>query len=125
MLGEEPDLQLVAAQDVAHEQVVRAPVLGLLGRLDRLADLRDEVSWASQSPVDHDRDLFGAVGRARDRRQLGRVARVADGDAAEALDPLGEGVDDLVLLLGVLVEEQMELVERRVQGGACNGRRAF
>ena len=41
------------------------------------------------------------------------MARVADGDAAEALDPLGEQVDQLELLLGVLVEQQVELVEGR------------
>ena len=39
----------------------------------------------AQRPVDHDRDLFRAVGRSFDRRQLGRVTRVADGDPARAL----------------------------------------
>ena len=41
-----------------------------------------------QRPVDHDRDLFGAVRRTRDGRQLRGIARVADSDTAEALDAL-------------------------------------
>ena len=32
VLGDEPDLELMGAQDVAHQQVVGAPVLGFLGR---------------------------------------------------------------------------------------------
>ena len=71
------------------------------------------ISCACERPIDHDRDLLGAVGRPRDRGQLGRMARVADGDAAEALDALGEQVDELELLLGVLVEQEVELVEGR------------
>ena len=41
------------------------------------------------------------------------MARIADGDAAEALDALGDQVDQLRLLLGVLVEQEVELVEGR------------
>ena len=91
-------------------------------------DLLDDRLVGAQRPVDHDRDLLGAIGRPLDRRQLGGVTRVADGDAAEALDPLGEEVDDLVLLLGVLVEQQVELVEgrarRRASDASCTARRA-
>ena len=113
VLRDEPDLQLVAAQDVAHQQVVRAPVGVLLGLVDRVADLLEDGLVGVERPMDHRRDVLGAVGRAIDRRQLGGVARVTDGDPAEALDPLGEQVDDLGLLLGVLVEQQVELVEGR------------
>jgi hypothetical protein len=41
------------------------------------------------------------------------VARIADADPAEHLDPLGERVYELGLLLVVLVEEEVELVEGR------------
>ena len=71
------------------------------------------VSCARERPVDHDRDLLGAVGRPLDRGQLGGMPRIADGDPAQALDALGEEVDELELLLGVLVEQQVELVEGR------------
>ena len=85
----------------------------LLGRGDRRADLLDDDLVRLERPVDHARDLLGAVGRPRDGRQLGRVARIADRDAAEALDALGEQVDQLGLLLVVLVEEQVQLIEGR------------
>ena len=41
------------------------------------------------------------------------MARVADADPAQHLDPLGDQVDELELLLGVLVEQQVQLVEGR------------
>ena len=41
------------------------------------------------------------------------MPRVADADPAEHLDALGEHVDQLELLLGVFVEQEMELVEGR------------
>ena len=47
------------------------------------------------------------------RVSLGYVAAHGDGDAAEKLDALGDGVDHLDLLVEVLVEEQMKLVEGR------------
>ena len=91
-----------------------------------VADLLDDRLVGAQHPVDHDRDRLGAIGRPRDRGQLGGVARVADGDATQALDPLGEQVDELELLLGVLVEQQVELVEGRARrpasGASCTAR---
>jgi len=66
-----------------------------------------------EQSMDHRRDVLGAVRRPFDRCQLGGVAGVADGDPAKALDPLGQEVDELELLPGVLIEEQMQLVERR------------
>ena len=45
---------------------------------------------------------------------FGAVAAHGDGDAAEELNALGDGVDDLYLLVEVLIEEEVELVE----GGA-------
>ena len=41
------------------------------------------------------------------------MARVADRDATEQLDALGEEIDERELLLGVLVEQQVQLVEGR------------
>ncbi len=82
-------------------------------RVDRVADLLDDRLVGVEQPVDHRRHVLGAVRRPVDRGQLGRVARVTDGDPAEALDSLGEQIDQLALLLGVLVEEQVELVEGR------------
>src|SRR5262249_31394524 len=41
------------------------------------------------------------------------VPRVADRDPAQRLNPLGDLVDQLILLLSVLIEQKMELVECR------------
>jgi hypothetical protein len=40
-------------------------------------------------------------------------AGVANGNAAQGLHPLGDLVDDLELLAGVFVQQQMQLVEGR------------
>src|SRR5436190_22668905 len=42
MLRDEPDLELVAAKDVAHQEVVRGPVRALLRGLDGGPDLLDD-----------------------------------------------------------------------------------
>ncbi len=51
-------------------------------------------------------------GGRSDARNLGNIVRHRDADATEQLYPLGNGVDQLHLLVEVLVEEQMQLVER-------------
>ena len=77
-----------------------------------LRTFRMIVSGCAERPVDHHRHLFGAVWRPLDGGLLDRVAWVADGDAAQALDA-SEEVDGLVLFVGVPVEQEMELVEGR------------
>ena len=52
-------------------------------------------------------------GRALDAGGFGYVAAHGDGDAAEELDALGDGVDHLDLLVEVLIEEEVKLVEGR------------
>ena len=66
-----------------------------------------------QQPRQHGRDFLDPVRRPRDAGDLGDVARIADGDAAQRLDALGDHVDQFELLAGVLVEEQVQLVEGR------------
>ena len=56
--------------------------------------------------------FFPAAGRTRNDRGFRDVRRHGDADAAEKLDPLGDRVHQFVLLAVVLIEEQMELVER-------------
>ena len=43
------------------------------------------------------------------------MPRISDGDPAERLDPFRKEIDELELLSGVLVEEQMQLVEGRTR----------
>ncbi len=54
---------------------------------------------------------FGTVRRPFDARELGGVARVANGDSAQAMDTLGEQVDELELLVRVFIEQPRKLVE--------------
>ena len=70
------------------------------------------ISWA-WSARDLHRHLFAAPGRTRDDRRLRHVGRHRERHAPERLDALGQRVDQLVLLLVVLVEEEMQRVERR------------
>jgi hypothetical protein len=49
VLGQEPHLHLVAAQDVTHQQIVAAEVLRLLGRLDAVRPFWMIVSCAASS----------------------------------------------------------------------------
>jgi hypothetical protein len=59
-------------------------------------------------------NLLAAAGRARDQgRRLRHVVRHRETHAAQRLDPLGDGVHQLALFSEVLVEEEVELVERR------------
>jgi hypothetical protein len=74
--------------------------------------LRDRVMRLEQA-AEHHGHFFGSVGRSRDTGEFGGMPRIADRDATQALDSLRKQVDELELLTGVLVEEQVELVEGR------------
>jgi len=65
-----------------------------------------------QRATNHDRGVLGTVWRPLDPRQLCSVPWISN-RAAQTLDALGEEVDQLELLTGVLVEGQVELVEGR------------
>src|SRR6266446_2389829 len=41
------------------------------------------------------------------------MTRITDGNSAERLDPLGDLIDQLDLLAGVFVQQEVELVESR------------
>jgi hypothetical protein len=113
VLGDEPDLQLVGAEDVAHHEVVRAPIAVLVRDVGRAPHALDDDLVRVEEAVEHDRHFFGAVRRTLDRRDLGDVTGVGDCDTTEGLDAFAHQVDEGQLLTGVLVEQQVELVERR------------
>ena len=89
VFGHEPHLELITAKDIAHQQVAGPGVPVLLGPLDGLADPQDRRLVRFEEAIDHNADRFRAVRSSGDGCQLGRVARVADGDPSEALDALG------------------------------------
>jgi len=113
VLADEPGLQLVGTEDVADDEVVGALVAGLAGIFgDVEAALNDDLV-GFEEPGDLDGHLFPAARRALNAGGFGHVAAHGDGDAAEELNALGDGVDHLDLLVEVLVEEEVELVEGR------------
>ena len=56
--------------------------------------------------------FFAAARRAGNQSRFRDVCRHGDADAAEKLDSFRDRVHEFVLLAVMLVEEQMELVER-------------
>ncbi len=66
-----------------------------------------------QQARDLDGHFLAAARRARNQRRLGNVRRHRDAHAAKELNPLGDEIDDLDLLVVMLVEQQMQLVEGR------------
>src|SRR5438445_329803 len=113
VFGDEPHLEFVRPQHVAHQQVVGPVVSALSGLPDPLADLLDDDLVSFQETAQHRGDLLHAVRRSRDGGDLRHVARIRDGHAAEGLHPLRHQVDERELLAGVLVQQEMQLVEGR------------
>ena len=114
MLADEPDLDLVRANDRAHEEVVRAVVAeasrfaGDGSRLDQDVFVRLEESLDSCTGTSS-RPRGGASSRVSSATSL----PMADRDASEELDALRQSVHEAGLLLGVLVEEQVKGIEAR------------
>jgi len=71
------------------------------------------ISCASSSLESCTGNLLAAAGRTRDQGRLRHVVRHRETHTAQRLDPLGDGVHQLALFSEVLVEEEVELVERR------------
>src|SRR5262245_33446386 len=111
VLGQEPHLHLVGADDVAHQQIVGAVIPGLVGLPGRSAGLGQDQLVRLEQAGDLDRNLLAAAWWSRDPGLLRDVRRHGHADPAEDLNPLGDEVDQLGLLAVVLVEEQVKLVE--------------
>src|SRR5215468_6576572 len=112
---DEPHLQFVSPDDVADQQIIGPIVARLGGATSHRAGFLDQDFVRVKQTRDLDRRLFAPAGRPRDERRLGDVVRHRDADTAEQLDTFRDRIDELVLLAGVLVEEQMELVEARTR----------
>ena len=114
MVADEPGLEFVGAEDIAHREIIGAVVSDLVGGFGDLVALLHDDLVGFEEARDLDRDLFAAARRSGDLGDFGCIAAHGDGDAAEQLDAFGDGVDDFYLLVEVLIEKEMELVE----GGA-------
>ena len=113
MLYQKPSLQLVGANNVGHDQIVRSVIPELLRLFRRIVCVSEDHLVSFQQARQHRRHLFTAVRRSGNPGDLRDMPRIADRDSAERLDPLCDLIDKLDLLTGMLIEEQMQLVERR------------
>ena len=104
MFGNEPDLQFVLANHVADDQIVRAIVTAFSRTPSHGTSFFQHDFVRMQQSRDLDGDLFAASWWSRNQRRLGDVVSHRDTHAAEQLDPLGDRIDRLVLLLVMLVE---------------------
>jgi hypothetical protein len=113
MVADEPGLKLVGAEDVADHQIIGPVVSDLVGGFGNVVALLHDELVGFEEAGDLDGNLFAAARRSWDPGDFGYIAAHGDGDAAEELDALGDGVDDFELFVEVLIEEQVELVEGR------------
>ena len=130
MFGNEPDLQLVAADYAADDQIIRAIVAAFSRATCHRACFLQHDLMRVQQPRNLNRYFFAPLRRSWNHRRLGHVVGHGDADAAEELDSLCDGIDQLVLLVMMFVEQQMQLIERRprhlpvvflVQVAQCHG----
>src|SRR5258705_8677171 len=73
VLGDEPDLRLVGADDLADQQVVGTVVTGFGGFAGHGAGLLEHDLMGVQQPGNLDRYLFAPPGRARDQGDLSDI----------------------------------------------------
>jgi hypothetical protein len=66
-----------------------------------------------KQPRQHRWNLFAAIRSTGDLGDLGDLPRVADRNTSERLHPFGDLVDQLILLIGMFVEQQMKLIKGR------------
>src|SRR6516164_7678845 len=83
VLGDEPDVHLVGADDAAHEQVVGAVVTCLGCAAREGARLAQHELVGAQQPRQLDRHVLAAARCARDAGRFRDVLRHRDADAAE------------------------------------------
>ena len=111
VFSQKPDVELVRAQDTAHEEIIRAVVPVVGGGLGRLPDFPDHDLVGLEQPRELNGRLLPATGRPGNAGGLGDIGGHRDAEASERLDSRGDVVDELHLLLAVFVEEPVKLME--------------
>src|SRR5947209_18808679 len=104
VLTEEPCLQFVSAQHVAHHHVIGPVIPDFISTISQLPTLSDYDLVRIQEPRNLNRHFFAPAWGALDLRGLGTVMRHSQWYSAEPLDALANGVHDLALLFDMLVE---------------------
>jgi len=105
VLGKEPHLHLVGAQDVADIEVV-GTVVPPFGGAERCVPGADQDVLVRLQQARHlHRYLFPAARRAFDLAHLGDVVRHGDRDTTQRLHAFRQLVDQIHLLRVVLIEQ--------------------
>src|SRR3984893_615491 len=112
MSGEKPDLQFIGPDHVAHEQVIRAIVSAVVSLLGHGPSFFQNMFVRFEEARNLHGDFFTPSGWTRNHSGFLHVRRHRQADASQQLNPLGNGVDELVLLAVMFVIQQMELIER-------------
>ena len=111
---DEPALQLVAAHDLADDHIIGAVIAGVGGQACQRARVEQDGFVGIKQARQLGDGRLASARRARDRRFIDHVLGQREGDAAQCLHALGQGVHDQDLVVVVLVKGQKQLVE----GGA-------
>ena len=78
MLGHEPDMQLVTAKDVTHQEIVGSPIPALLGLLDGAPDLNHRFDRSVAAP-----GRLSQVLVLTDGETTGETGSAADADSTD------------------------------------------
>ena len=113
MLGDEPDLQLIAPNDLADKQVVCPVVTGVGCPPCHSASLLQDNFMGMEQAGNLDGHFLASFWWTRNRCGIGDVGGDRNADAAEKLNTFSNLVDKIVLLLIMLVKQQVQLIERR------------
>src|SRR5947207_206185 len=113
MFTQKPSLKLIRTQNITNHHIVGPMVPDLVRLVRDLTAFADDHLVSIQQPRKHHRHLFPAPRWALDLRGLGHIRRHRDGQPAEQLNALGDGVHNFDLLAVMLVVKQMKLIESR------------
>src|SRR5437588_5395348 len=112
MLAEKPDLKFIPAQNIAHDEVIRAIVANRRGAARKRTALPDDDLMRVQQARKLHRHFFSATGRALDFSRFRYVGCHGDAHAAEKLNAFRDGIHKFHLLGEMLVEQQVKLIKR-------------
>ena len=105
MLGQEPDLHFVGADQLADNQVGSAVVAGIIGLAGRLMGLFENGLVGLQQPRDLHGRFLATAGRTRQASRFRNVGGHRDTDPAQHLYALGQGIDQFGLRFEMFVEQ--------------------
>ena len=108
-----PTPKLVTAKTSLSNRSFECRVAVAVGARDRGAKLFDDLLVRVEHAGHHRWHRLASVRWTTDACDLCGVARVGDSDPAKRLHALSEIVDQLELLTGVLVQQEVQLEERR------------